>query len=85
MNTSNPITIGYWSTKGLGSACRQVVIYAGEKLLSKNYKLQKLSAQPTKIKMLELTVKVCKNVRKTYCQIRLLISKRLAENYVKVK
>ena len=40
MNTSNPITIGYWSTKGLGSVCRQVVIYAGEKLISKNYKLQ---------------------------------------------
>ena len=31
MNTSNPITIGYWSTKGLGSVCRQVVIYAGQK------------------------------------------------------
>ena len=40
MNTSNPITIGYWSTKGLGSVCRQVVIYAEEKLISKNYKLQ---------------------------------------------
>ena len=40
MNASNPITIGYWSTKGLGSVCRQVVIYAGEKLISKNYKLQ---------------------------------------------
>jgi len=40
MKTSNPITIGYWSTKGLGSVCRQVVIYAGEKLISKNYKLQ---------------------------------------------
>jgi len=40
MSTSNPITIGYWSTKGLGSVCRQVVIYAGEKLISKNYKLQ---------------------------------------------
>ena len=40
MYSSNPITIGYWSTKGLGSVCRQVVIYAGEKLISKNYKLQ---------------------------------------------
>jgi len=40
MSKSNPITIGYWSTKGLGSVCRQVVIYAGEKLISKNYKLQ---------------------------------------------
>ena len=40
MNTSNPITIGYWSTKGLGSVCRQVVIYAGQKLIAKNYKLQ---------------------------------------------
>ena len=40
MNSSNPITIGYWSTKGLGSVCRQVVIYAGIKLISKNYKLQ---------------------------------------------
>ena len=40
MNASNPITIGYWSTKGLGSVCRQVVIYAGQKLIAKNYKLQ---------------------------------------------
>lgn len=40
MNTSNPITIGYWSTKGLGSVSRQVVIYAGQKLIAKNYKLQ---------------------------------------------
>ena len=40
MYSSKPITIGYWSTKGLGSVCRQVVIYAGEKLISKNYKLQ---------------------------------------------
>ena len=40
MSSSKPITIGYWSTKGLGSVCRQVVIYAGEKLISKNYKLQ---------------------------------------------
>ena len=40
MNSSNPITIGYWSTKGLGSVCRQVVIYAEEKLISNNYKLQ---------------------------------------------
>ena len=40
MNTSNPIIIGYWSTKGLGSVCRQVVIYAGQKLIAKNYKLQ---------------------------------------------
>ena len=40
MSASKPITIGYWSTKGLGSVCRQVVIYAGEKLISKNYKLQ---------------------------------------------
>ena len=42
MNKSNPITIGYWSTKGLGSVCRQVVIYAGQKLIAKNYKLQQI-------------------------------------------
>ncbi len=40
MNSSNSITIGYWSTKGLGSVCRQVVIYAGHKLIARNYKLQ---------------------------------------------
>ena len=40
MSRSNPITIGYWSTKGLGSVCRQVVIYADQKLIAKNYKLQ---------------------------------------------
>ena len=40
MNNSNSITIGYWSTKGLGSVCRQVVIFAGHKLIARNYKLQ---------------------------------------------
>ena len=34
------IIVGYWSTKGLGSVCRQMVIYAGIPLKAKNYKLQ---------------------------------------------
>ena len=42
MITSKSITIGYWSTKGLGSVCRQVVIYAGQKLVAKNYRLQQV-------------------------------------------
>ena len=40
MNISNSITIGYWSTKGLGSVCRQIVLYSGYKLKAKNYKLR---------------------------------------------
>ena len=33
------ITLGYWSTKGLGSASRQMIIYAGIPLISKIYKV----------------------------------------------
>ena len=33
------ITLGYWSTKGLGSASRQMIIYAGVPLISKIYKV----------------------------------------------
>jgi len=40
MEKSNIITIGYWSTKGLGAVCRMVVLYAGYSLKAKNYKLQ---------------------------------------------
>ena len=40
MINSNEITIGYWSTKGLGSVCRQIVIYAEVPLKTKNYKLE---------------------------------------------
>ena len=36
------ITVGYWSTKGLGSVCRQMVIYAEVPLKAKNYKLEVL-------------------------------------------
>lgn len=36
------ITVGYWSTKGLGSVCRQMVIYAEVPLKAKNYKLEAL-------------------------------------------
>ena len=32
-------TLGYWSTKGLGSASRQMVIYAGIPLVAKIYKV----------------------------------------------
>ena len=35
----NKILLGYWSTKGLGSASRQMVIYAGIPLISKIYRL----------------------------------------------
>ena len=35
----NKITLGYWSTKGLGSASRQMIIYAGIPLISKIYRL----------------------------------------------
>ncbi len=35
----NKITLGYWSTKGLGSASRQMIIYAGVPLISKIYKV----------------------------------------------
>ena len=34
------ITVGYWSTKGLGAVCRMVVLYSGNSLKAKNYKLQ---------------------------------------------
>jgi len=40
MNNSSLITVGYWSTKGLGSVCRMVVLYSGNPLKAKNYKLQ---------------------------------------------
>ena len=40
MINSNEITVGYWSTKGLGSVCRQMVIYAEFPLKAKNYKLE---------------------------------------------
>ena len=33
------ITLGYWSTKGLGTTSRQMIIYAGVPLISKNYRL----------------------------------------------
>ena len=33
------ITLGYWSTKGLGSASRQMIIYAGVPLVAKIYKV----------------------------------------------
>lgn len=33
------ITLGYWSTKGLGSASRQMIIYAGVSLIAKIYKV----------------------------------------------
>ena len=32
-------TLGYWSTKGLGSASRQMVIYSGIPLVAKIYKV----------------------------------------------
>ena len=40
MIKSNEITVGYWSTKGLGSVCRQMVIYANIPLKAKIYKLE---------------------------------------------
>ena len=42
MNELKEITVGYWSTKGLGSVCRQMVIYAEVPLKAKNYKLEAL-------------------------------------------
>ena len=39
MQKSNTITVGYWSTKGLGSVCRMVVLYSGYSLKAKNYRL----------------------------------------------
>ena len=39
MQKSNIITVGYWSTKGLGSVCRMVVLYSGYSLRAKNYRL----------------------------------------------
>ena len=35
----NKITLGYWSTKGLGSASRQMIVYAGVPLIAKIYKV----------------------------------------------
>ena len=32
-------TLGYWSTKGLGAASRQMIIYAGIPLVAKIYKV----------------------------------------------
>ncbi len=40
MSSKNTITVGYWSTKGLGAVCRMVVLYSGFTLKAKNYKLQ---------------------------------------------
>ena len=40
MENPNIITVGYWSTKGLGAVCRMVVLYAEYSLKAKNYKLQ---------------------------------------------
>ena len=40
MSDSNTVTVGYWSTKGLGAVCRMVVLYSGSILKTKNYKLQ---------------------------------------------
>ena len=40
MENQNMITVGYWSTKGLGAVCRMVVLYSGNSLKAKNYKLQ---------------------------------------------
>ena len=40
MTQSNTVTVGYWSTKGLGAVCRMVVLYSGCSLKAKNYKLQ---------------------------------------------
>ena len=40
MSDSNTVTVGYWSTKGLGAVCRMVVLYSGCTLKTKNYKLQ---------------------------------------------
>ena len=40
MNNLKEITVGYWSTKGLGSVCRQMVVYAGVPLKAKIYKLE---------------------------------------------
>ena len=40
MVQSNTVTVGYWSTKGLGAVCRMVVLYSGCTLKAKNYKLQ---------------------------------------------
>ena len=42
--SSNEITVGYWSTKGLGSVCRQMVIYADIPLKAKIYKLEAILA-----------------------------------------
>ncbi|MDC0161607.1 glutathione S-transferase family protein [bacterium] len=40
MGNSYTVTVGYWSTKGLGAVCRMVVLYSGCTLKSKNYRLQ---------------------------------------------
>ena len=38
MSETNTVTVGYWSTKGLGDVCRMVVLYSGSTLKTKNYK-----------------------------------------------
>ena len=42
MKNSKLVTVGYWSTKGLGAVCRMVVLYSGFSLKARNYKLQPL-------------------------------------------
>ena len=37
--TIREVTLGYWSTKGLGSVSRMIILYAGVKLIAKIYKL----------------------------------------------
>ena len=37
--TITEVTLGYWSTKGLGSVSRMLILYAGVKLIAKIYKL----------------------------------------------
>ena len=37
--TIREVTLGYWSTKGLGSVSRMLILYAGVKLIAKIYKL----------------------------------------------
>ena len=37
--TIREVTLGYWSTKGLGSVSRMLILYVGVKLIAKNYKL----------------------------------------------
>ena len=42
MENNKEITIGYWSTKGLGSTLRMITIYSGRPLRAKIYKLDAL-------------------------------------------